>query len=1237
MDGADRTFAVKATLGYLVLSTAWIFFSDRMLVHVIDPAELVQIGTFKGLFYVVVSSALIFLVMRHRPIPRDGLKRDRESSSKTPFVAATVAVFAMASIAFVSFQIETSSARREGMERIARSVTHDARELGRWLVQRRRIVTDAVADEGLRRAVSDVLMRPSATAREQLSAIVERTRQTVSAAKVRIYRPNGVDLIDDAATASQPAVVRRVAESGEIESSPVSGSDGIGLVFFVPLHDFVSWEVLAVVEIESRLEDFLPRLLVLDDHRFSSSRTRLLSDDGGSFALVPPAAGENDGDLGPIGIGRPSELKPDGSADTTVSRDDHGTRLLVSTSVVPGANLRLVSSVDEDEMLGRLHRLGWSTALAFFVALFACLGFAHLLWQRQRLEEAVQKLGQTRRAQAAEDRYRATFEQVGVGIVHVSLDGRWIRWNSAFQEISGYSREELNALPVLAIFHPEERDGVADSLRRLLAGELTKIISERRVIRRDGSIALARITASKIASDAEDEPYLVAIAEDITERRATEDALRASEERFDLAMRGASDGLWDWNLAEGTIYYSPRWKTMLGYEPDEIADRVESHEALLHPDDVEPARARTRDILEGRYDFSSFEFRMRAKSGEWRHILSRAFVVRDAEGRAVRMVGTHADITERKRTELALRRAAAVFHNTQEGVVITDAEGAIIEVNPAFTAITGYRADEVLGRSMSVLRSGRQDEEFYRNLWKALSEDGRWQGEIWNRRKNGEIYPQWLMISTVRGADGAVLHRLGTFVDIGPLKATEDRLTHFALHDPLTDLPNRLFLRDRLRLAVEVIAPDQIGAVLFLDLDRFKTVNDSLGHAVGDALLCDVAHRLSDVMPRGAVLGRLGGDEFICLLPEVADVAATAEVAGRCIAQFGAPFRIADGREVWISTSIGISLFPRNGTSADELLKQADAALYEAKSEGGGVYRFFDRAMTAKASRRLELEARLRRALELGEFELHYQPLVGAKDGRAIGVEALIRWRDGDGRLIPPDDFLPLAEETGLIDLIGDWVLRTACRQMRDWSQVGLGLEVLAVNLSPSEFRRTDLVARVTAALEESGLPANLLEIEITEGALLDCGSSALETLATLRRKGVRFAIDDFGTGYSSLSYLRDLPIEKLKIDRSFIRGIPDDPKSCAITSAIVSLARTLGLEVLAEGVETGEQVEALRELGCDTMQGYFFSRPVAAADLPRLLAGRGSTDREPRASAGSVGSLDEARRSRRISHRIDA
>ncbi len=1207
MDQENRAFALKAAAGYFVRSSAWVFFSDRMLSRIIDPATLVEIGTFKGLFYVVVSAIMIFVVMLHRPEPRFGEKRQHETLPRTPLVAAMAAVFTIASIAFIAFQIETSSARRDSLNRLGRSAAHDSNELGRWLTERRVAVETASANAELRRAVADVAARGDPASRRRLSVAIEDVLRSVPTAAVRFYASNGVDLSetppDDGGEPGLTKAVRNVASEGNTAFGIFSKPSGPRAVVLAPLRDPGSQGVVAVGAFDLDLKDVEPRLLFQDDEHFPSSRTMVVSGTDDDIEVLHLQGGELQSD---VAVSAVRHFAPSHDGDRSVVAVDHrGTRVLTSGQSIPGTNWLLVASVDEDEVLGELRRLGTATAISFFVALFACLGFAHFLWQRQRMEATIQKLRQRRLTQAAEDRYRATFEQVAVGIVHVALDGRWLRSNSAFCEISGYSRDELSDCTVFSLFHPEERDGIGESLRRLREEDVAKITSERRIIRRDGGTALVRITASKIVSDAEDEPYLVAIVEDITERRAIEDALRASEERFDLAMRGASDGLWDWDLAKGTIYYSPRWKAMLGYEPDKIVDRIESHEALLHPDDVEHAKARTRDVLEGRSDSFLCEFRMRAKDGEWRHILSRAFVVRDAAGQTVRMVGTHVDITESKRSELALRRAAAVFLNTQEGVVITDPNGTIVEVNPAFTAITGYRPDEVVGHAMNVLRSGRQDRDFYRDMWRTLNEIGHWQGEIWNRRRNGEVYPQWLTISTVRDPDGAVLHRLGTFVDIGQLKASEERLKHFALHDPLTDLPNRLFLRERLNQAIDEIDDDEIGAVLFLDLDRFKTINDSLGHAAGDVLLCEVARRLSGVMPPDAVLGRLGGDEFICLLPRIACPDTAAEVAARCIAQFGEPHRLADGRDVWVSTSIGISLFPRDGSRADELLQQADAALYEAKTEGGGAFRFFDRAMTAKASRRLELEARLRRALDGGEFELHYQPLIGARDGRAHGVEALIRWRDTDGRLIAPDDFLPLAEETGLIVSIGDWVLRTACRQMREWTEADLGLDVVAVNLSPSEFHRSDLVARVTSALEESGLPPHLLEIEITEGALMDYGQSGLEKLAALKKKGVRFAIDDFGTGYSSLAYLRELPIDKLKIDRSFVRGIPSDPKSSAITAAITSLARTLNLEVVAEGVETAEQLDVLRTLGCDTMQGYYFSRPLTAADLLRLLAGR--------------------------------
>jgi len=561
------------------------------------------------------------------------------------------------------------------------------------------------------------------------------------------------------------------------------------------------------------------------------------------------------------------------------------------------------------------------------------------------------------------------------------------------------------------------------------------------------------------------------------------------------------------------------------------------------------------------------------------------------------------DITQRRQSEDRLRQAAAVFSNTQEGVVVTDRHGIIVSVNPAVCTITGYSESELRGQNMRLLQSGRHDANFYATLWKTVAEAGFWQGEIWNRRKNGDVYPELLTISTVRDQQGAVVNYVGTFTDITYLKRSQEQLEQLAHHDPLTGLPNRLLLTSRLEHALErVHRHGGLGGVLYLDLDRFKNVNDSLGHPAGDELLIAVAQRLRGRLRDSDTLARLGGDEFVVVLEDLTGPEQAATVAQQLIQRLTEAFALTGGHDVYIGTSIGISLFPSDATVAANLIQQADTALYEAKENGKGTYRFYREALTEAANARLALEAALRRALEREEMVLHYQPLLSVAERRLVGVEALVRWQSPTEGMIPPDRFIPLAEETGLIVPLGEWVLRAACRQMQAWRRDGVDIGVVAVNLSPRQFKMHDLPEIVREILRETELPPHCLEVEITESALMQSGEDPMRKLAALKELGVRLTIDDFGTGYSSLAYLKQFPISKLKIDKSFVTDIPNNPADMEIASAIIGLAKNLNLEVLAEGVETPAQLAFPHEHDCDTAQGYLFSRPLPAEALLRAI-----------------------------------
>jgi len=560
------------------------------------------------------------------------------------------------------------------------------------------------------------------------------------------------------------------------------------------------------------------------------------------------------------------------------------------------------------------------------------------------------------------------------------------------------------------------------------------------------------------------------------------------------------------------------------------------------------------------------------------------------------------EVEERTSAEMELRLAAEVFQHSLEGIVITDTHGDILKVNPAFTSITGYASEEVVGRNPRLLKSDRHGADFYEGMWRSLVERGRWEGEIWNRRKSGESYPEWLSISAVKDVEGHTTHYVGVFHDITEAKESEEQIRFQAYHDALTGLPNRLLLKDRLAVAINHA---QRGggkvAVIFLDLDNFKNINDSLGHIVGDWLLQSVAYRLLKLMREEDTVARLGGDEFVVMIEEVVNPREVVNVARRIIEAFAAPVTVGS-HELFVTPSLGITLYPEDGRDADTLIKNADMAMYQAKAAGRNDYRLFTPQMNENVTRRLALEGRLRKAVEHGELAPFLQPKVRLGDGRVNGMEALARWPQGDGTLVSPAEFIPLAEETGLILPLGEAILEKACLAARRLTKAGHPDLVLAVNLSPKQFRQADLVARILAILKRTGLSPERLELEITESTLMTDIEKTVGKLRELAGYGIGLAVDDFGTGYSSLFYLKHFPLRSLKIDQSFVRDLNRDENDANIVRTIIALAHNFNLEVVAEGVENPEQLAFLRNHHCHTAQGFLFSRPLAEPEFLRYL-----------------------------------
>jgi diguanylate cyclase (GGDEF)-like protein/PAS domain S-box-containing protein len=554
------------------------------------------------------------------------------------------------------------------------------------------------------------------------------------------------------------------------------------------------------------------------------------------------------------------------------------------------------------------------------------------------------------------------------------------------------------------------------------------------------------------------------------------------------------------------------------------------------------------------------------------------------------------DISARKQAERSMRLANQAFENSLEGIAITDAKRNILTVNRAFSTITGYSAEEVIGCNPRVLSSGRQSAEFYTAMWTELNTHQEWQGELWNIRKNGDLYPQWLNITQVRDEHGEVSNYVGVFSDISELKAAHARTLRAVYYDQLTSLPNRVLLTDRLHqlFAQAGAAPEHQIALLLMDLDRLKVVNDSMGREAGDLLLQMVAARLGQGMHEADTLARMNGDEFAILLSKIANADEAGAHAQAILQRFEEPFPL-HGELIHVSLSIGISIYPTDGLDSDALLQNAAMAMQRAKQAGGISYELYDQQLGAQASRRMAIETGLRRAVERGEFELHYQPQFDCANGALLGFEALLRWRHPELGLVAPDAFLAVAEETGLIVPIGAWVLNTACAQAAAWRRIDGVPRLMAVNLSARQLQHPDLVQHVTQALEASGLPANCLELEITESMMMHRIETCIALMHRLSALGVEFSIDDFGTGHSSLAYLKKMPIKALKIDQSFIRDIVSDPDGASIVGAIMAMSATLGLRVVAEGIEDQAQLNHLRRYPGIIGQGYLLGRPAPA------------------------------------------
>ncbi len=688
--------------------------------------------------------------------------------------------------------------------------------------------------------------------------------------------------------------------------------------------------------------------------------------------------------------------------------------------------------------------------------------------------------------------------------------------------------------------------------------------------------------------------------------------LRERDERFRMALWGSGDEFWDLDVRTHTMHRIGVDKSFGGSYEQSFNDDIWLRD-MIHPEDVPVVLERRLAHIEGKTEVYESEHRVRDTDNEWAWRLSRGKIVEwDIEGKPLRICGTARNVTQVHIAERQHRIAAEVLNSMNEAVCVTDLDHRFVSANQAFMRVSGYAESEIIGQPVDLLHSARQPDEAYRQMREGYRNHGHWRGELWQRRKNGEEFLSWLEVSTVPDHLGRRTHYVSVMTDITERKRNEQDLRYLANYDTLTGLPNRSLLIERLVASIDRASrSDARVAVLFLDLDHFKHVNDSMGHSSGDLVLRAVGERLRTCVGESDIVARLGGDEFTLLVEGLRDIADAEAVAKKVIRALSSPLDIEGARELVVTTSIGVSVFPDHARGPMSLLKFADTAMYQAKEQGRNTYAVYTEAMDIAARRWADTAAALRRAVENRELQVVYQPKLTLATGKISGVEALLRWRSAELGEIPPSHFIPLAEQTGLIVELGNYVIRTACAQLKSWRDVGLDDISIAINVSVLQLLRGELAARLRRSLAEYDLDPALLELELTETMLMARAEHAVSTLGELKAIGISLAIDDFGTGYSSLSYLKRLPIDTLKIDASFVRDITTDPDDRAITATIIRMAQSLQLTVVAEGVETQEQFEYLRDHGCQQIQGHWLARPLSAeACTEMLLSGAPSLSR---------------------------
>jgi diguanylate cyclase (GGDEF)-like protein/PAS domain S-box-containing protein len=806
---------------------------------------------------------------------------------------------------------------------------------------------------------------------------------------------------------------------------------------------------------------------------------------------------------------------------------------------------------------------------------------------------------------ASEQGFRDIFENAAIGIAKVSIDGRFLEINKEFCRIIGYSHAEVlsQGLGFQHVTFPDDVETCWGLAKKLLTGDGQGDPVEKRYLRKDGSVVWVELSVFLLRNAKGAPSCFISAVRDITQRKRAGDALRESEFLFRLQFELGNLGIAIISPAEDWLRANPKLCQMLGYSEAELAQHHWAE--LTHPDDVAADAEWIGRMMAGEIDSHELDKRFVRKDGTTLHAHLTAACYRK-DGRVRFVVAGLTDITERKRAEEEMKLAALLYQHSSEAMMVADANGDILDINPAFTRLTGYAPDEAIGKNPKILKSGLHGWVFYQKMWQAINTTGHWQGEIWNRRKSGEIYAEWLSINTIFNEDGSVHRRVALFSDISEKKKSEELIWNQANFDFLTQLPNRRMFHDRLAQEIKKASRTQLPlALLFIDLDRFKEVNDTLGHDKGDILLKDASQRLSRCVREADTVARLGGDEFTVILGGLHDVSNVGRIASGILRKLAEPFMLG-GEPVYVSGSIGVTFYPKDGTEVDELLKNADQAMYDAKRQGRNRYSYFTPAMQEAAQAQMRLANELRGALAGHQFRVFYQPIVELATGTVRTAEALVRWQHPLRGLVSPAEFIPVAEQTGMIVDIGDWVFREAASQAARWRMSHYAEFKISVNKSAVQFRNHGSNHSAWFAhLTKLGLPAQSIVMEITQGLLLDANTAITDQLLEFRDAGMQISVDDFGADHPTPALLNRFKIDYIKIDQSFVGGLSPDSEDMRLCESIVAMAHALGMRVIAEGVETEAQRDLLAGIGCDFGQGYLFSRPVPAGEFERLVFGQ--------------------------------